>query len=141
MKNPDDQLWVHPSPDNHAKKTHTALTNPDEEWKELEIQLGIDADALDSFGWHGTMQGAELKSSTEWNGTNTHGFQAVPSGGVHADQGHATSFGSEGWFWTSTTLPTDSGKSIFSSLSSGESRINRHHTFKNHGASFRCLKD
>ena len=113
----------------------------DEEWKELENQLGIDAAELDSFGWHGTMQGAELKSSTEWNGTNTQGFEAVPSGGVHANQGHASSFGSDVWFWTSSTLPTDSGKAIFRSLSSGESRINRQHTFKNHGASIRCLKD
>ena len=113
----------------------------DEEWKELEVQLGIDAGELDSFGWHGTMQGTELKSSAEWNGTDTHGFGALPSGGVHADQGHAASFGSEVWFWSSTTLPSNDGKAMFRSLSSGESRIQRHHTFKNHGASIRCLKD
>ena len=113
----------------------------DEEWKELELQLGIDAGEFDSFGWHGTMQGTELKSSAEWNGTDTHGFSALPSGGVHADQGHATSFGSEVWFWSSTTLPSNDGKAMFRSLSSGESRVQRHHTFKNHGASIRCLKD
>ena len=113
----------------------------DEEWKELEVQLDIDAAELDSFGWHGTIQGAELKSSAEWNGTNTHYFGAVPSGGVHADQGYVSSYGSEVWFWTSSTLSTDEGKALFRSLSSGESRIQRHHTFKNHGGSIRCLKD
>lgn len=113
----------------------------DEEWKDLEVQLGIDAGEFDSFGWHGTMQGTELKDSVGWNGTDTHGFGVLPSGGVHADQGHATSLGSEVWFWSSTTLPSNDGKAMFRSLSSGESRINRHHTFKNHGASVRCLKD
>ena len=83
----------------------------------------------------------ELKAVAEWDGTDMHGFAALPSGGMHADQGHAGSFGSEVWFWTSTTLPADSGKAMFRSFSSGESRVNRHHTFKNHGASVRCLKD
>ena len=113
----------------------------DEEWKDMETHLGIPAAELDSFGWHGANQGTELKAVAEWDGVDMHGFAALPSGGMHADQGHATSFGSEVWFWTSTTLPADSGKAMFRSLSSGESRIQRHHTFKNHGASVRCLKD
>ena len=113
----------------------------DEEWKDMETHLGIPGSELDSFGWHGANQGTELKAVAEWGGTDMHGFAALPSGGMHADQGHAGSFGSEVWFWTSTTLPADSGKAMFRSFSSGESRINRHHTFKNHGASVRCLKD
>ena len=113
----------------------------DEEWKDMETHLGISAADLDSFGWHGATQGTELKAVAEWDGVDMHGFAAFPSGGMHADQGHAGSFGSEVWFWTSSTLPTESGKAIFRSLSSGESRIQRHHTFKNHGASIRCLKD
>ena len=113
----------------------------DEEWKDMETHLGIPGSELDSFGWHGANQGTELKAVAEWDGTDMHGFAALPSGGMHADQGHAGSFGSEVWFWTSTTLPADSGKAMFRSFSSGESRVNRHHTFKNHGASVRCLKD
>jgi len=113
----------------------------DEDWTGLEILLGVDTSELETLDWHGSDQGKQLKSASEWNGSDDHGFGAVASGGIHASYGTVTPPGSDTWFWSSTTLPTDSTKGVYRQLSTGEDRIHRFHTWKNHGGSIRCLKD
>ena len=58
----------------------------DEEWKELEIFLGMTPEQADGIEWRGMDQGTKLKNSSGWNGgiadkgTNIVGFNALPRG-------------------------------------------------------------
>lgn len=54
----------------------------DEEWKELEMYLGLSQTEADDTGYRGTDEGDKLKATTGWynngNGTNESGFTALP---------------------------------------------------------------
>jgi len=56
----------------------------DEEWKEMEIYLGMNESEADSLDWRGTDEGKMLKSRGRWhfegNGNNASGFNAKPAG-------------------------------------------------------------
>jgi uncharacterized protein (TIGR02145 family) len=60
----------------------------DDEFKVLEIYLGLTQEEADGYNYRGTDQGSQMKTSTGWytndyidgNGTNTSGFSALPSG-------------------------------------------------------------
>ena len=66
----------------------------DEDWKQLEMELGMTREEADSWGetfgieGRGTDQGTQMKAASGWlpwegrggNGTNTSGFSALPAG-------------------------------------------------------------
>jgi uncharacterized protein (TIGR02145 family) len=122
----------------------------DEEWKELEMALGMTRAAADTsyldfdvygMGFRGTDQGTQLKAATGWSawegklvlGTNASGFSALPAGdtgwdGVYECIGLSTSFWCSGAPWART-------------LSTEQSKISRALYFEFIGFSVRCIKN
>ncbi len=77
----------------------------DEEWKQLEITLGICWEQANSTGTRGAENGAKLKSQEGWfksgNGTNASNFSALPGGGRYGD-GNFGNIGASGFWWSSS---------------------------------------
>ncbi|MFC2121996.1 FISUMP domain-containing protein, partial [Bacteroidota bacterium] len=78
----------------------------DEEWKELEISLGMLEDIADNYGLRGTNEGQMMKATSEWfnngNGTNESGFSALPAG----QRNYSSEFvmmGEVASFWTASS--------------------------------------
>ena len=87
----------------------------DEEWKELEMYLGMSQSEADNVEWRGTDEGGKLKSTdtTLWESnayggaTNESGFSALPGGLRYDDffpliSGNFDYMGSYAYFWSST---------------------------------------
>jgi uncharacterized protein (TIGR02145 family) len=77
----------------------------DQEWKNLEMFLGMTQAQADNTSWRGTTEGTKLKSTIGWNsngnGTNLSGINAFP-GGRRNPNGNFSDLGNEAAFWTST---------------------------------------
>jgi len=122
----------------------------DEEWKELEMYLGMSRSEADNIFWRGTNEGKKLKSQSGWisngNGSNTSGFSALPCGGRE----FTTSFEDKGYlanFWTSAGDDEYAWKrclgwemSLFEDMYPSD-RIWRQDWDKNSAYSVRCVKD
>ena len=70
-----------------------------DDWKRLEIELGMDPEVAESFGWRGTDQGEQLKEG------GSSGFEALLSGykdGTVQWKGRYFDIGYLGGFWTAT---------------------------------------
>ena len=119
----------------------------DEEWKELEMFLGMSQDTVDIIGLRGTDIGSKLASSPGgWEDGyldsnpvfGTSGFNAKPGGGRRYDGtfGHK---GDNANFWTATEYSDIRawGRHIYSSYSS----VHRYRNAKSDGFSVRCVKD
>ena len=52
----------------------------DDEWKELEMFLGMSQEQADQWGWRGYEEAVLLKDDILWDGSNIYEFSAVPSG-------------------------------------------------------------
>lgn len=112
----------------------------DQEWKDLEVFLGMSEVAADSVEFRGTDEGNQLKSMTGWydggNGSNEVGFSALPGG-----YREALVFGyplEYGVWWSSSVVGEEAwGRSI----SAYDARVNRGLGFLWYGFSVRCLKD
>lgn len=117
----------------------------DEEWKDLEIYLGMTQNDADSweFGARGTDEGYKLKAITGWedlgNGSNESGFTALPGGFLYSGDMSFTSKGSQGYWWSSTKY--DDKGLWFRKLASGSSGITRWPAWGNNGISVRCIKN
>ena len=78
----------------------------DAEFKTLSIYLGMAPADADIWGWHGTDQGTQMKSTTLWNnagnGTNSSGFNARPGGYRFAGDGSYNNVGDLTYWWSST---------------------------------------
>ncbi|NMC39447.1 MAG: hypothetical protein GYA41_14090 [Bacteroidales bacterium] len=83
----------------------------DEEFNVMELYLGIPAAEIDVWGWRGTNEGSEMKSTSGWapgeNGTNTSGFTALPGGYRYAADGMFYSLGTLAYWWTASLSDTD----------------------------------
>lgn len=115
----------------------------DDEWKVLEIELGMSQSEADDSWFRGTDEGKKMKSISGWpsngNGTNSSGFSALP-GGYRGTNGSWNSFSSDASWWTST----ESGSSnyiYFRHLYTTEDKVYRAGKDKDSGVSVRCLKD
>jgi uncharacterized protein (TIGR02145 family) len=117
----------------------------DNEWKILEMVIGMNQTSADAAGWRGTDEGGKLKAvSPLWTGqnmgaTNSSLFTALPSGnrtgtGIFESEGFFTDF------WTSTFNP---GTQFcwYRYLDSDHSQIYRVDGNKNYGTPVRCIKD
>ena len=129
----------------------------DEEWKELEMYLGMSQSEADAFVSRGTNEGGKLKSTSGWNdngnGTNESGFSAVPGGyrdhnkssvtdinGVVTETfGDYSGMGGSAYFWSSTE--GDSYYALLRVLSDNGSEVIRYIVSKGFGLSVRCVRD
>ena len=113
----------------------------DEQFKSLEMYLGMSESDANSTGWdRGTDEGAQLKASASdspsWNGSNISGFHGL-SGGQRFGGGD---FGDDqyGLWWSGTD---SSGSAWTRILSIYHQTVKRDVVPHNHGLSIRCLKD
>jgi len=116
----------------------------DEDWKQLEMYLGMSQSHADSMGWRGTNEGGKMKEvgTAHWDspntgGTNESGFTALASGNRSTvDFGN---MGTDGHFWTSATY--SSSYAWMRSMLYTRAQVNCGHYIKTDGLSVRCIKD
>ena len=118
----------------------------DEEWKELEMALGMSQAEADAVGWRGTDQGGQLKEAgtTHWANpntaaTNTSGFTALGGGRRSGSTGYFTSIGNYAFFWTSTEYDADNTWTRW--LAHDTSQIDRTGYPLKGGYTVRCVRD
>lgn len=113
----------------------------DEEWKNMEMALGMSQSEVDAIGLRGADQGTQMKSISGWlnngNGTNSSGFNALPGGGRGSD-GLFYNLGSSGNWWSSSDA---SGAAWTRYLVYEYGGVGRLDNNKSSGSSVRCLKD
>ena len=118
----------------------------DEEWKELEMYLGMSQSEADAWGYRGSPVGGKLKEAgtVHWNSpnsgaTNESGFTALPGGYRNYDGGAFSDVGYNGSWWSSTEFSsTHAGTRRLSYYSSDVSRF---YDNKPYGFSVRCVRD
>jgi len=117
----------------------------DDEWKDLEMNLGIGKDEAGYRGWRGQDCGGKLKETgtTHWRApnkgaTNDSGFTALP-GGYRDVDGFFYVLGYGGYWWSAT----EHSEFIiwYRSLYHTYSKIHRTDSYAGDGFSVRCVKD
>ena len=121
----------------------------DDEWKELEMFLGMSQASADDTGYRGTNEGGKLKEigtahwqSPNYGATNEYGFTALPAGMREGD-GTFYFFGEYAHFWAlnpTTDVPTV-GDIWLRALASSSAKIRRDGTHFRTGYSVRCVKN
>jgi len=113
----------------------------DDEWKTLEMQLGMSQSQANATGWRGTDEGKKLKSTSGWynngNGTNSSGFSALP-GGYRNHDGSFDDVEKYAYFWSSTELGAHAWDRI---LYYYDAEVYRYNDDQGYGFSVRCVKD
>jgi len=117
----------------------------DDQWKQMEMALGMSQSAADDTGWRGTNEGGKMKETgtTHWNypntyATNSSGFTALP-GGRRYNGGSFQFHGIYGNWWSSSERTGTSAWVRF--LINENGKVARNGTQKADGFSVRCLKD
>lgn len=114
----------------------------DNEWKEIEIVLGMSQGDADRTDFRGSNEGKRLKAIKGWsedgNGTDDFGFSALP-GGFRSNSGSFLVGDWYGYFWSSTER--DVASAWFRLLSYNHTKICRNFSFKEDAYSVRCVKD
>jgi len=119
----------------------------DDEWKRLEMYLGMSQSEADEFGFRGTDQGSQLAGNADlwYDGAlvsnaafGSNGFAVLP-GGYRNEIGSFDSMGYYAYFWSSTEY----GSLIAWSrvLYYGNSGVYRGNYYKHYGFSVRCVRD
>ncbi|MCK4358753.1 MAG: fibrobacter succinogenes major paralogous domain-containing protein [Candidatus Cloacimonetes bacterium] len=118
----------------------------DDEWKELEMYLGMTQAQADDIGWRGTDEGGKLKETgyEHWNSPNTvatneSGFTALPGGCRYYCLGDFCLMDTYAYFWSSSEYYGSYAWCRF--LSYHYSFVSRNSQSKYEGFSFRCVKD
>lgn len=118
----------------------------DQDWKSLEVFLGMTQNQADSGGWRGTLEGGKMKESgtTYWNspnvgGTNLSGYSAFAGGIRGNSDGSFSGMGLKSSWWSvsggsTTTL-------WLRELANDKSTIRRENLHMANGMSVRCLLD
>jgi uncharacterized protein (TIGR02145 family) len=119
----------------------------DEEWKQLEIVLGMNQAAADSLNFRGTNEGSKLAGNAIYwydgdlkndPAFDESGFSAVPAGIRNYLYGEFSSLRVGAWFWSSTEVSDYAwSRNLFFYLSG----VNRESSLKNNGYSIRLVKD
>ncbi|OYT14512.1 MAG: hypothetical protein B7C24_17935 [Bacteroidetes bacterium 4572_77] len=114
----------------------------DNEWKEMEIFLGMKQRKANNTGWRGADEGETLKSTSGRNnngyGTNSSGFNAL-LGGCRNITGSFSHLGRLGYWWSSTE--NSGSHAWYRSLGIDYSQVHRYDHYKSNGRSIRCLKN
>ena len=122
----------------------------DNEWKEMEIYLGMSQEDAGKLNWRGTDQGNKLKivggNTTYWAnssdiyqifGTNESGFTAIGSACRMFDGQWGTI--THNAFWWSSSLSED--QACYRGLDYDKANVFRYYGPKNYGFSIRCVKN
>jgi len=116
----------------------------DEEWKTMEMELGMSQSEADDDDWRGTDEGDRMKSTNDWylnwvgNGTNRCGFNARSGG--EASYGNYHNLHNNGHWWTSSETSDDNA--WWRQLSYNKDEIKRSdNNRKWWGFSVRCVKN
>ena len=119
----------------------------DEEWKRLEMYLGMSQSEADESGYRGTDQGSQLAGNADlwYDGDlvsnaafGSSGFAVLP-GGYRGYDGYFSIMGYGAYFWSSTE--TSSGYAWRRTLAYGYSDVARSGNNKRGGFSVRCVRD
>ncbi len=117
----------------------------DDEWKTMEMQLGMSQSQADAIYWRGTDEGGKMKETgtTHWQSpntgaTNSSGFTALPEGFRNSDMTFYY-LGDYG-YWKSITEHSAS-LTWYRSLAYNEQKVGRNFGSKTFGQAVRCLKD
>ena len=118
----------------------------DEDWKELEMFLGMSQTEADAMVWRGTDEGGKLKETgtAHWNdpnigATNESGFSALPGGYHWHDDGSFHAINQMAKLWSSTEYNNLSA--YYRTLWYNNSEVGRSHSDKRYGHSIRLVKD
>jgi uncharacterized protein (TIGR02145 family) len=120
----------------------------DEEWKQLEVYLGMSNDEAAKAGWRGNHEGEKLKikSPLNWTSyeeiwsTNESGFTALAgSCRLHNGTLGYPGTGATGFWWTSS--PHGSDEAYYRYLDYKNADIYRSFVSRYNGFSIRCVKD
>lgn len=116
----------------------------DNEWKTMEMSLGMTQEEADKLLWRGTDQGSKLKETgtTHWNtpnsdATNVTGFNGLPGG--YRNDGLFGLLGINGIWWTSTENDILSAWDRY--LGNANPKVDRGSYSKTDGYSVRCIKN
>ncbi len=118
----------------------------DEEWKALEIYLGMSPHEANQTDLRGESEGGYLKSQSGWtpngnlngNGSNVTGFTALPGGWCDISR-NFNGISNGGFFWTRTSASQT--RAWHHSVNHFSDGISRFADFKNTAVSVRCIKD
>ena len=114
----------------------------DEEWKTMEMALGMDEMAANGLGYRGTDQGTQLKASPSdspsWNGSNSSGFSGEAGGWRSSNDGTFGQGEDRGHWWSSSPNGDFAWNRFLDSDSEG---VYREYSGRNPGFSVRCIKD
>ena len=119
----------------------------DDEWKTLEMHLGMSQSEADGTGWRGTNEGSKLAGNADlWNNDclennaefGTSGFTALPGGFRSRSSGSYGTTGYTCYFWSSTGNESDDAWSR--GLHNSRSDVDRYYDNKRHGFSVRCVR-
>ena len=117
----------------------------DDEWKRLEIELGMSQTDADKTAWRGSKERDKLieKKSYAWSesvdvpvGNNESGFTGITSG-CRLFNG-AIGEGKSAYWWTSSL---NGNEAWYRSITFNHTNIFRYHTYKAYGFSVRCVKN
>jgi uncharacterized protein (TIGR02145 family) len=114
----------------------------DEEWKTMEIYLGMSSLDAERIAWRQSGEvGVKLKSKFDWynnaNGDNSSDFNALP-GGYRSNNGSFEYLSEYAAFWSSTP---DESYAWLRYLYYGNSGVLRSYGYRRGGLSVRCLQD
>lgn len=127
----------------------------EEEWKTLEIFLGMSETEAEETGFRGTDEGGKLKErgTDHWmspniGATNYSGFTALP-GGYRQEAGVFYGMGYYASFWSSSEDSTsinpahspNAWRACSRYLNTHSSGINKHNSWKKFGCSVRLIQD
>ncbi|WMX14021.1 FISUMP domain-containing protein [Aureispira sp. CCB-E] len=120
----------------------------DEEWKTLEMNLGMSVAEANGLNERGVDQGGQLKSIDGWVasanagvvGTNSSGFNALPSGEWNPSFGPFFHLGEEASYWTATPYDT-TNTAWMRALSYDKASIRRSYATQKMGFACRCVQD
>jgi uncharacterized protein (TIGR02145 family) len=114
----------------------------DDEWKQLEMAIGMSQNEADDFSWRGKSEGTKLKTTIGWknngNGSDEYGFSALPSG-FRFPNGDFIDIGYNGYWWSATE--NYSVTAWTRNLLADTPTIVRDDHDKGSGYSVRCVKD
>lgn len=120
----------------------------DNEWKALEMNLGMTQALADAEGTRGTLEGSAIKEAGANNwlqsgipGTNTSGFTGVPGGYRSGYMGNFDEEGLASYWWTSTGYYPQGWIGYSRSMYSGSSGIARTLRYLKEGFNVRCIKN
>ncbi len=115
----------------------------DQDWKYLEIHLGMTEAQANLSDWRGSDQGEQMKTTTGWdndgNGTNSSGFTGLPGGFRSGEDTQFNLLGQGGLWWTSTTFSET--QSWYRSLNIYGKQVQRTYNYRGSGITVRCVKD